>query len=275
MDIKYDDLKAFVDIYKAGTFSRASELMGLTQSALSQKVKRLEETLSATIFIRHPRHLELTASGQKLLIYGKEVIQRQEDFLNSFNQYDKELSGVLHIASYSSVMRSLIIPTVAPFMEANPKVSIQFSTHEMFELMDLLKNGTADMIITDEFPGSGISGIESTQIEEEEYVIIQKRSGKVPHKFLDHTPADNATEAYFHHCGLKPDYGRLFMGDVYSIIDGVALGLGKAVMSEHLIRDDKRFKIQKQKKRYIRPVVLTHLSQNYYPPLFERVKSLF
>jgi len=274
LNLKYDDIKAFLDIYQAGTFSKASATLGLTQSALSQKVGRLEEALQATIFIRHPRNLELTASGEKLLLYAREAVQRQEDFLTSFNQYEEKLSGVLRIAGYSSVMRSLIIPALSEFIVENPGVSIEFSSHEMFELPDLLKSGAADMIIMDDYPGTGVTGVESFQIDEEEYVIIKPRGLRVPHRFLDHTPADNATESFFRYQGMKLDYERAFMGEVYSIIDGVAMGLGKAVMSKHLIEGDRRFVIEKSKKRYIRPVVLSHLKQNYYSPLFSSVKSL-
>jgi len=64
------------------------------------------------------------------------------------------------------------------------------------------------------------------------------------------------------------------MGDVYSIIDGVALGLGKAVMSKHMIEDDKRFNLISHKKKYIRPVAMTYFEQNYYSPLHLEVEKI-
>jgi uncharacterized protein YktA (UPF0223 family) len=57
------------------------------------------------------------------------------------------------------------------------------------------------------------------------------------------------------------------MGDVYGILEGVSKGLGKAVMSKHLVDADKRFKIIKTKKRYLRPIVLNYYKQNYYSKL--------
>jgi len=273
MDLKYDDLKTFMEVYKAGTFTKASAVLGLSQSALSQKVARIEEGLQVALFVRHPRSLSLTASGEQLLIHAKEAVQMQDDFLANFNQYQNELSGVIRIAGFSSVMRSIVLEKLAPFMRANSNVSVEFNSYEMHELESVLKSNKADFIVTDYFPN--LSQTSEVQIDQEEYVIIEsKKYKKTPNIFLDHGPFDNATESYFKFIGKKGDYKRAFMGDVYSIIDGVALGLGKAVMSKHLVENDKRFIIKENKKQYIRPIVLTYFKQNYYSPLHQEIYNL-
>lgn len=274
MDIKLDELTTFIEVYKAGSFTKASEVLGLSQSALSQKISRLEENLQAALFIRHPRNLSLTASGEKLLGYAKETIQRQTDFISNFNQFDTKLSGVIRIAGFSSIMRSLVIPKLAKFIRENENIQIEFSSFEMFELVDVLKSNNADFIITDYFPH--LNKTEEIQIGIEEYIIIRSKKHKtISNIYLDHGPGDNATEAYLNFVGNKENYKRVFMGDVYSIIDGVALGLGMAVMSKHLVEDDKRFEIIRGKKKYQRPLVLSFNKQAYYGPLhYEILKIL-
>ena len=69
-------------------------------------------------------------------------------------------------------------------------------------------------------------------------------------------------------------YERRYMGDVYSIIDGVSLGLGRAIMSKHLVLNDRKFSVVKHKKKYIRPVVLSRLKQKYHSPLHSRVYEI-
>ncbi|MFT6067945.1 MAG: DNA-binding transcriptional LysR family regulator [Bacteriovoracaceae bacterium] len=273
MELKLDDLQAFLNIYQAGTFTKAAKDYGLTQSALSQKIRRIEETLQTAVFIRHPRSLSLTPSGEKLLAYAKEIALRQNEFLKSFDQYNHEISGVIRLAAFSSVMRSMLIPKLAPFIRKNSGVSLELTSYEMYELEDVLKTNKSDFIVTDYEPSLG--GIESIKISSEEYVIIKsKKHPKAPHIFLDHGPQDNATLSYHKFIGKKIDYERAYLGDVYAIIDGVAEGLGKAVMSKHLIEKDKRFFIQKEKKRYLRPIYLSYYSQAYYSPLQEKVLSL-
>ena len=269
MDLKIDDLRTFIEINKAGTFTKAAKLLGLSQSALSQKVARLEESIHSNVFIRNPRSLELTASGEKLLVYAKQMTLMQEDFLSTFDQYDKEISGVIRVAGFSSVMRSLIIPSFKKIIVDHPRISIEFSTHEMNELEVVLSSSRADIIITDYYPQK--ANTDELKLGDEEYVEIRSKKRNSSEIYLDHGSHDNATKSFFEFQGINKNYTRKFMGDVYSIIDGVALGFGNAIMSKHLIEKDKRFMINKHKKRYFRPIVASRLKQSYYSPLQEKV----
>lgn len=270
MDLKYEELKAFITVNQLGSLTKAAIELGLSQPALSQRIARIEETLQSTVFIRKNRTVILTETGEKLLRFAKEAISHRHSFMENFDQYQNELRGSIRIAGFSSIMRSMIIPRLTPFLKNNLKARVIFSSHEMFDLEEILKTNQADFILTDYFPN--IVGTKQTQIAEEEYVIIKsKRHKKIPHIFLDHGPKDNATASYFDFLKEKKDYQRAYMGEVYAIIDAVACGLGKAVMSKHLIEQDKRFVIEKKKKKYVRPVVLTYFEQNYYSPLHEEV----
>ena len=64
------------------------------------------------------------------------------------------------------------------------------------------------------------------------------------------------------------------MGDVYGLLDGVALGLGRAVMSEHLVKNDKRFKVVSGYKTYKRPICLVWNKQGWYPRLQNEVVEI-
>ncbi len=272
MSLNNDSLKAFLITSETRSFTKAAHSLGLSQSALSQKIARLEDQVEATLFIRKSEGIFLTSAGEKLLIFAKQQLQQEEEFLQSFQTGNDVLGGYLRIAGFSSVMRSIVIPKLAPWLRNHPGVTVEFSSHEMFELGDILKTNRADMIITDYFPR--LNGVEETQIGSEEYVIIESRKHKkTPNIFLDNYPGDNATEDFFSFQGTKIETRRSFMGDVYGILDGVALGLGKAVMSKHLINGDARFKIIKSAKRYLRPIVLSHYKQSYYPAIHRMTKE--
>jgi DNA-binding transcriptional LysR family regulator len=158
-------------------------------------------------------------------------------------------------------------------MRKNQEASIEFFSYDMSEIPQALKTGKVDMIMTDYFPM--IPGCEEKEIGREEYVLIKSSShAQVPDLFLDHGPNDHATDEFFKFQGNHNTYRRGFMGDVYGILDGVALGLGQAVMSRHLIENDKRFKIIKCKKRFFRPLVMNYFRQTYYSKLQKEVVAL-
>jgi DNA-binding transcriptional LysR family regulator len=248
------------------SFTLASQKLGISQSALSQKISRLESLLQTTLFIRGLGELKLTSSGEKLLIFSKQQLDFESAFIDQFNQYQDQPAGVIRVAGFSSITRSVLIPSLASITQKNPKAQIEFSSHEVNELESILRKNQADIIVTDYKVKA--PGVESIAIGQEEYVVIEPKKSKLTSEiYLDHGHMDNATESFFNFQGKKFEYRRGFMGDVYGIIDGVELGLGRAVMSKHLIVKNKRVSIKKFNKKYYRDVYITFYRQSFYSPL--------
>ncbi len=273
MDIKYDELEVFLHIQEAGTFSKASQNIGLSQSALSQKIARLESTLNTSVFVRHPRSLELTEAGEKLQTFAKQALMMRKYFVSNFSQGSKELKGNLRLASFSSVLRSLIFPKLCPLIKKHKSLRLELQTFEMHELENLLLKNATDFIITDFHPES--KRLTTQVIGHEEYELISSRQFESPNDiFIDVSAKDNATESFMTYQGDRRSYERVFMGDVYGIINAVESGVGMAVMSKHLIERNKKIKILKTKKKFRRPLVLSYLSQDYYSLVHNEVTKV-
>lgn len=272
MDINTDQLRAFLTVHKLGSFTKAARELLISQSALSQKIARLEELLQTDLFTRGSKELSLTSSGEKLIQFALDQIEYQDEFLKNFDANQVVLGGNIRVAAFSSITRSVVIPALERTLKENSHLNIEFSSHEMFELEDRLKHHHSDFILTDYKPV--INGIESEVVGLEEYVVIEAKKKKlIKEHFLDHGPKDNATESYFKFQKINFKNPRRFMGDVYGIVDGVKLGLGRAVMSKHIIKDDKEIKIIPYPKKYTRKIYLTHLKKNYYSKSFQLTKE--
>lgn len=271
MKISNTGLQAFTQTALTLNVTQAAKDLGLTQSALSQRLALLEEDLEVTLFIREPRGLRLTEAGQKLLRFTSLQQQVEQELLFELKGHAQELAGTLRIAAYSSVLRSVLIPSLAPFLRKHPKVHIDFQSYEMFELPDILKTGAAELVIMDYSIGK--KGIAETTLGQEEFVVIESVKLESPKDlYLDHGPEDNATESFFRAQSKAPDfYRRSFMGDVYGIIDGVELGLGRAVMSKHLIENNPKIKMLKGFSAYKRAVTLHYFEQPFYPRLMSKI----
>jgi DNA-binding transcriptional LysR family regulator len=244
----------------------------VTQSALSQRVMLLEESLGLTLFIRSAAGIRLTDVGERLLRYCQVRGSLEEELLGDLrNPQGKELSGTLRIAGYSSVVRSLLLPSLAPFLRKNPRVRCDFFSREMRDLPGMLLRAEADMIVIDH--GWDRSDLTRLAIGREEYVVIESSRHPTPKDvYLDHDPSDTATELFFKRQPARPEkYERLFFDDVYGVMDGVAQGLGRAVMSRHLV--DKRLpvRIVKGFKPRSVDVVLHHFTLPFYSKLHSAV----
>lgn len=271
MDIATHELKAFVEIAKTQNMTIAAKNLFVTQSALSQRIQKLESMLECTLFIRNKSGLKLTEAGHKVLRYAQGVRSLEEEFLSDIQSSSYEMAGNIRIAAFSSVLRSLIIPKLAPFLRKNNKVNCEFQSYEVVELLGILERAEADLVICDYRMNK--SHITEVLIGHEEYVVIESSKYKSPENvYLDHGPHDNATESFFSTQKNAPKfYKRTFMGDVYGILDGVEEGLGRAVTSKHLLKNRKNLKIVAGFKSYSREIVLHHFKKDYIPKLHSAV----
>lgn len=271
MKISNLGLQAFAQTARTLNVTQAAKDLGLTQSALSQRLALLEEDLEVTLFIREPRGLKLTEAGHKLLRFATLNQKSEEELLFELKGHSQELAGTLGLGAYSSVLRSVIIPALAGFLRKNPKVHVDFQSYEMFELPEVLKTARAELVVMDYALGK--KGLVEAFLGHEEFVVIESRKYEAPQDlYLDHGPEDNATEEFFRAQARRPEvYRRSFMGDVYGIIEGVELGLGRAVMSKHLIADHRQIKLVKGYSAYKRAVTLHYFEQPFYSRLMLKV----
>src|SRR5258708_19296399 len=80
-DLEIDLLRAFVAVTETGSFTSAAEIVGRSQSAVSQKILRLEEILNRRVFDRTSRSLTLTRDGEQLLVTAGRMLESNDAFI--------------------------------------------------------------------------------------------------------------------------------------------------------------------------------------------------
>jgi DNA-binding transcriptional LysR family regulator len=83
-DIEIDLLRAFVAVAEAGSMTGGAEIVGRTQSAMSQKILRLEELIGRRVFERSSRSLSLTHDGERLLGAARRMIEFNDETMRQF-----------------------------------------------------------------------------------------------------------------------------------------------------------------------------------------------
>lgn len=263
-------LEAFAAAARALHFSRAAKQLGLTQSALSQRIKNLEDELGLSLFSRGPSGVRLTETGTRLLRYCQTKDQLEAEILSDLvSGSQSELAGVLRVAGYSSVMRSVVIPALSPLLRANPKVQAHFVTREMRELQDILSHGEAEFVVLDHEIDR--VGIETRKIGEETYSLIESSKHRDRDTtYLDHDPEDPVTRVFLKRSSAAKSQNairRSYLGDIYSVLEGVALGMGRAVAPKHLAAGLDGVRAVKGTPLERLPVVLHYHAQPVYPRL--------
>ncbi|MFL5815680.1 MAG: LysR family transcriptional regulator [Bdellovibrionia bacterium] len=272
MKLNSSQLEAFFSVAKILNFTQASRGLNITQSALSQRIAKLEDDLGVALFIRDRSSIRLTEYGEKLLRYCQLHESSESELLANLKESSKDLAGVIRVGGFSSVNRSLVIPSFRKIMEKNPRLSIQLITKEMTELEPLLRTSEADYIFTT--LKSNSPDFESILLGYEENVLVQSKKSSDTGIFLDHDEKDLTTKNYFSQSGLsfKPSNMR-YLDDVYGLLDGVKNGYGKAVLPLHLIKDEKCIEIINPKHVLKVPVFLQYYVQPYYRRSHEQILS--
>lgn len=125
----FDDLFLFVKVAEVGNFSHASKLIGVGQSTISTRIKKLEQSLNVTLFRRTTKSMELTDVGKKLLsaVQDKELDLIQ--CVNSAVARNEMPSGILRVLLPFGFASNYVIPRLIEFTEAYPEIKL----HIFFE----------------------------------------------------------------------------------------------------------------------------------------------
>lgn len=240
MKLNTDRLNAFYQVALDKNFCKAADTLCITQSALSQRVLKIEQEVGCKLLIRGNDGIGLTEQGKLLFQYVSEQQAREQDVLNNISGRSAIANGIVRIGAFSSVMRSVIMPSLIPLINSPHQLKAEFYSRELRELLPLLMSGEVDFIATDEVIDDPL--IESIILGTETLVHIRNKtlSHEVrPPCFLDHDVHDMTTFNFFAAQGDSNfEFDRSFYDDVYGILDGVRLGFGEAIISQHMIKED-------------------------------------
>lgn len=265
MEISNSNLAAFYALAQERNFSRAAHRLSISQPAFSQRILNLESQLLVTLVIRNKKRIELTPAGEQLLKFCELNRQIEEEFLSDLKLADTGiLSGTLRIGGFSSVMRSILLPALAPLLRNHPQVNLQTYTEELSDLLTLHRESRVDFILHTQ--KASTDSLVSEFLGYEENVLVSSLQHSSLDIYLDHDENDVTTSAYFALAKTKAPKNKRYLGDVYGLLDGVRLGLGKAVLPRHLL-DAEHFRIEKPTTTLRVPVYLIFRQSPYHTRL--------
>jgi DNA-binding transcriptional LysR family regulator len=149
-------LRSFAAIVDSGSMLRATERVFVTQSALSLQMKRLEETVQATLFHRDGRRLALTPAGETLLSFAREMLALNDRALWALN--GDMLAGPVRVGMVQDFAEVLLSGVLAQFSALNPETQLVVRVGGSHELLELLDADRLDLVLG-MGPGDDVSAI--------------------------------------------------------------------------------------------------------------------
>ena len=141
------NLISFIHVAELGSFTKAAEQLGYSQSTVSFQIKQLEDELGCLLFERINHTVTLTERGHEMVAYAHRVRELTEDFKESITN-EKNLCGHVHIVTPDSVCEDMIYNNYVDFHTLYPDISVKFTTADTSVMFDMLDHNEADAIIT-------------------------------------------------------------------------------------------------------------------------------
>jgi DNA-binding transcriptional LysR family regulator len=121
----WDKLKIFHAVTQAGSFTKAAEVLNLSQSAISRQIQSLEYELKTTLYERHARGLSLTDNGEILYKTANEVISKIKEVESDLMDKKDKPSGKIVVTTVVGFGGIWLTPRIQEFMEKNPDIEVE------------------------------------------------------------------------------------------------------------------------------------------------------
>ena len=121
----WDKLKIFHVVAEAGSFTSATVILNISQSAISRQIQSLEEDLKVKLFERHARGLTLTQNGEYVYKTAHEVIGKLKEIETSLGDQKNKPTGKLTITTVRSFGTHWLTPRIQEFMNLNPEIEVE------------------------------------------------------------------------------------------------------------------------------------------------------
>lgn len=144
-NLDIDQLKTFLAIADSGSFTRAAEDVNKTQSAVSMQMKRLEEILGLSLFVRDGRGVRLSRDGDRLLEKARKFTNMNDEIVASFMQ--PQLAGNVRLGTPDDYADLFLPEVMARFARSHPRVTVDVECRPSAGLRELVANGELDLAI--------------------------------------------------------------------------------------------------------------------------------
>ena len=246
----WDKLKIFHAVTQAGSFTKAGEVLNLSQSAISRQIQSLEYELKCSLFQRHARGLSLTENGETLYKTANEVISKIKEVETDLTERKDKPSGKLVVTTVVGFGGIWLTPRIKEFWDKNPDIEVELIvTNDELDL----STREADVAIWMR-PPKQLNYIQKKLVDINYHVyasskyISQHGVPKSPKDLDNHnlitygkgTPSPLSEKEWILKLGTKQKRKSIMkVNNIYSLMLAVDAGAGLAALPDYMVGENK------------------------------------
>src|SRR6202158_3443868 len=145
--VRFDlvDLSLFRHVAEAGSITHGAERAHLALAAASTRIRNMEETLGAALFVRGRQGVALTQAGRTLLQHARAILRQAERLREDLGAYAGGLAGQVKVLSNTNALTEFLPETLSSFLASHPNVSVDLEERLSDEIVGLIAEGVGDI----------------------------------------------------------------------------------------------------------------------------------
>ncbi|MCU6671423.1 LysR family transcriptional regulator [Enterobacteriaceae bacterium H4N4] len=151
--IKFHQIRAFVEVARQGSIRGASRVLTLSQPALTKSIKELEEGMAAQLFVRRSKGVALTECGESFYQHASLILEELRSAQDDIRQRQGQQAGQINVGMGASVARMLMPPVIVRFHQQHPQVKVRIMEGQLVSMINELRQGELDFTINTYYQG--------------------------------------------------------------------------------------------------------------------------
>lgn len=143
--MQIESLKVFCDLTETESFTKAAQINGVTQSAVSQQISSLERQFKSLLIERSKKRFRLTREGQVLYDFSKQIIGTYESLHNRLQELKDIISGTIRVATIYSIGLHDLPPYIKRFLKTYPTVNVHVEYRRANQVYEDVLGNVVDM----------------------------------------------------------------------------------------------------------------------------------
>lgn len=251
MDVNFELYKVFYYVAKSLSFSEASKYLYISQPAVSQSIKILEERLGCKLLFRKSKQVKLTPEGEVLFVYIEQAVNYIKTGERNLNDINSLVEGDVRIAASDTICKYYLLPYFKRFSEMYPNIKIHITNRTSPQCAELLRKGSVDFSVVNISGRQTYSNMDVKQLKTIQDVFIAGKSysylkgRELELKDMENYPIivlerNSTTREYFD--DLLKENGinitpEIELGSVDLLIELAKIGLGISYVMADCIED--------------------------------------
>ena len=250
MSVKLESYRVFKEVAEVGNITAAAQALYISQSAVSQSIKQLENDLQTRLFSRNSRGVTLTAEGRMLYEYVRSAMGLLETGEAKLSQTRELQMGQLIIGASDTVTSQFLLPYLDSFHREHPAIHIQIISGRSHKVLGLLRSGKVDIAFASTpsdltsletypcFPTHSIFVAGAGYPCDFDHVYSLEEMSAFPLILLERKASSRLyLERFFLQNGLKLN-PEIELGARSLLVDLAAIGFGVAGVTEEFVTRD-------------------------------------